>query len=81
MLQCSPRKGTFHAHYAVFQRPEYWRQRAEEARFLAELMMDETAKKTMLRVAEDCDTFAVRAAMRSLEELFVRRLIDETKES
>ena len=64
-----------------FKDPEYWNQRAEEARVLAELMMDETAKKTMLTVAEDCDTFAVRAAMRSLEELFVRRLIDETKES
>ena len=64
-----------------FKDPEYWRQRAEEARVLAELMMDETAKKTMLTVAEDCDTFAVRAAMRSLEELFVRRLIHETKGS
>jgi hypothetical protein len=63
-----------------FKDPEYWRQRAEEARVLAELTMDETAKKTMLRVAEDCD-IAVRAVMRSLEELFVRRLIDETKES
>jgi hypothetical protein len=64
-----------------FNDPEYWRQRAEEARVLAELMMDETAKETMLRVAEDCDTLAVRAAMRSIDQLFVRRLIDETKGS
>jgi hypothetical protein len=61
--------------------PEYWRERAEEARVLAELMMDKTAKEAMLRVAEDCDAFAVRAAMRSIDELFVRRLIDETKGS
>ena len=53
-----------------FKDPEYWRQRAEEARVLAELMMDETAKKTMLTVAEDCDTFAVREAVRSLDEHF-----------
>ena len=45
--------------------PEYWRERAEEARVLAELMMDKTAKEAMLRVAEDCDA----------------RLIDETKGS
>jgi CYTH domain-containing protein len=45
-----------------FNDPECWRQRAEEARVLAELMVDETAKETMLRVAEDCDTLAVRAA-------------------
>jgi hypothetical protein len=61
--------------------PEYWDQRAKEARRLAERMIDETAKQTMLSVAEVCDRFAVWAAMRSLEELFVRRLIDETKES
>ena len=64
-----------------FKDPEYWNQRAEEARVLAELMMDETAKKTMLSVAADCDRFAVRAAMRSIDELFVRRVIDETEGS
>jgi hypothetical protein len=61
--------------------PKYWDQRAKEARLLAERMIDETAKRTMLSVAEDCDRFAVKAAMRSLDELFVRRVIDEMKGS
>ena len=61
--------------------PKYWDQRAKEARLLAERMIDETAKRTMLSVAEDCDRFAVKVAMRSLDELFVRRVIDEMKGS
>ena len=60
---------------------EFWHQRAEEARGAAERMIDQTAKQTMLRVAEDCETFSVRAAMRSIDELFVRRVIDETEGS
>ena len=59
--------------------PEYWHQRAKEARRLAERMSDETAKQTMLVVAEDCDRFAVKAAMGSIDELFVRRVIGEMK--
>ena len=64
-----------------FNDPDYWHQRAEEARSLAERMSDETAKQTMLMVANDCDGFAVRAATRSIDELFARRIINETKES
>ena len=64
-----------------FNDPKYWHQRAEEARALAELMNGETAKQTMLRIAEDCDEFAVRATIRALEELTVRRFISETKGS
>ena len=64
-----------------FNDPEYWQLRAEEARELAERMSDETAKETMLMVAKDCDEFAVRAAMRSIDQLAVRRLIGETKGS
>ena len=55
--------------------------RAIIARSLAERMSDETAKQTMLVVAEDCDRFAVKAAMGSIDELFVRRVIDEMKGS
>ena len=50
--------------------PQYWHQRAEEARHLAARMTDETAKQTMLMVAEDCDSFAVAAIMRYFEKLF-----------
>jgi hypothetical protein len=49
--------------------PEYWHQRAKEARRLAEGMIDERAKQTMLSVAEACDGFAIRAAIYSIEEL------------
>ena len=55
--------------------PEYWHQRAKEARRLAERMIDETAKQTMLSVAEECDGFAVWAAMCSIYELAVRAAI------
>jgi hypothetical protein len=47
-----------------FNDPEHWRQRAEEARVLAEQMNDETSKQMMLRIADDYDKLAVRAAMR-----------------
>ena len=35
--------------------PEYWDQRAKEARRLAERMSDETAKQAMLMVAQVCE--------------------------
>ena len=41
---------------------EHWRRRAEESRVLA--MNDETSKHMMLRIADDYDRLAVRAAMR-----------------
>ena len=64
-----------------FNHPGYWHRRAEEARALAQQMSNEKAKETMLMVAADCDRFAVRAAMRSIDELFVRRIINEMKGS
>jgi hypothetical protein len=42
-------------------------------------MTDETAKQTLLTVAEDCDSFAVTAVMRYFEKLFASRVIDETE--
>jgi hypothetical protein len=56
--------------------PEYWQQRAKEARLLAERMPDETAKQTMLSVAKECDKFAIKAAMCSIHELAVSRVTD-----
>jgi hypothetical protein len=38
---------------------------------LAERMPDETVKQTMLSVAEECDGFAIKAAMCSIYELAV----------
>ena len=60
--------------------PEYWDQRAKEARRLAERMSDE-AKQTMLMVAEMCDRFAAGAAMCSIYELAISHVIDRTKGS
>jgi hypothetical protein len=44
-------------------------------------MRDETAKRTMLRVADVYEMVAVRAAKRSIDELFVRRIVNKTKGS
>ena len=44
-------------------------------------MSDETAKQTMLMVAEVCDRFAIGAAICSIYELGVSHVIDRTKES
>ena len=60
--------------------PEYWQQRAKEARLLAERMPDETVRQTMLAVAEDYDRFAVMVAIHSVEET-VGLVIDEVKRS
>ena len=41
-----------------FNDPDHWRHRAEETRILAQQMSDETAKKLMLKIADDCETLA-----------------------
>jgi hypothetical protein len=61
--------------------PEYWQQRAKEAHLLAERISDKTVKQTVLSVAEECDGFAIWAAMCSIYELAVCRVTDETKGS
>jgi hypothetical protein len=45
--------------------PEHWRNRAEQARTLANQMSDEVSKQTMLRIAADYDRLAERAALRA----------------
>jgi hypothetical protein len=45
--------------------PEHWRQRAEEARALADQMNDEASKQAMLRIVADYDRLAERAALRA----------------
>lgn len=41
--------------------PEHWRERAREARRLAEQMADDEARLRMLRIAEDYEKIAGRA--------------------
>ncbi|MBV9289697.1 MAG: hypothetical protein JO288_18115 [Hyphomicrobiales bacterium] len=46
--------------------PEHWRSRAEEARTIAEQMMDRDAIATMLKVAEQYEEMAQKAERRRL---------------
>jgi hypothetical protein len=44
--------------------PKHWRDRAVEARAMAEDMKDPQSKQTMLNIAADCDGLAKRAEQR-----------------
>jgi rubrerythrin len=44
--------------------PAHWRQRADEARALAEQITDRDARQMMLRIAEDYEKLAKRAEER-----------------
>jgi hypothetical protein len=45
--------------------PEHWRSRAREARAIAEQMIDADSRSAMLRIADDYDRLAERAAQRA----------------
>jgi hypothetical protein len=51
---------------------DHWRSRSEETRLIAELMIDQTAIATMLKVAAQYNELAVRAEWRRLAESQVR---------
>jgi hypothetical protein len=45
--------------------PEHWRSRAKEARAIADQMTDADSRSAMLRIADDYDRLAERAAQRA----------------
>jgi hypothetical protein len=49
--------------------PGHWRQRAEEARKMAETMIDPQSKAVMLTIANDYDGLAERAAARAERQM------------
>ena len=51
-----------------FNNPRYWNRRAEEARAMAKQMSSDLSRKMMLKVADDYDGLAVRAAVRFINE-------------
>jgi hypothetical protein len=52
----------------VLNDPAHWRQRAEEARAMAEVISDPGAKQTMLRVAAGYEEMARKAERRILTQ-------------
>ena len=52
----------------IFDDPKHWRQRAEEARVLAEQMSDAASREMMLGIAKDYERLATRAEQRAQEE-------------
>jgi hypothetical protein len=52
----------------IFDDPKHWRQRAEQARALAEQMSDPASREMMLGIAKDYERLAERAEQRAQEE-------------
>jgi hypothetical protein len=52
----------------LFDDPKHWRQRAEQARALAEQMSDLASREMMLGIVKDYEQLAERAEQRAQEE-------------
>jgi hypothetical protein len=52
----------------VFDDPKHWRQRAEQARALAEQMSDPTSREMMLGIVKDYERLAEWADQRAQDE-------------
>jgi CHASE3 domain sensor protein len=48
----------------LYNDPEHWRERAEDARALARLMSDPVGKEVMMEIADSYDRLAARAVER-----------------
>jgi hypothetical protein len=52
--------------YSRIDDPKLWRERAEEARRIAEMLADLSARTNMRRIAEACEEMAERAERNKL---------------
>ena len=52
--------------YSIWNDPKTWRQRAEEARALADVMSDSGARENMLKIAESYEEMAKKAEERPI---------------
>jgi len=53
---------------SILDDPEHWRERAEEARTLADQLSDPESKRTMLRIAKDYERMAEHAEVRAIRQ-------------
>jgi len=53
---------------SILDDPEHWRERAEEARTLADQLSDPESKRTMLRIANDYERMAEHAKVRAIRQ-------------
>jgi hypothetical protein len=51
--------------HSILDDPEHWRQRAEEARSIADQLSDPESKRTILRIANDYERMAEHAEVRA----------------
>jgi hypothetical protein len=53
---------------SIFDEPEHWRERAKEARNVAEQLTDPTVRAMMSRIAEDYERLAEHAQRRATQQ-------------
>jgi predicted Rossmann-fold nucleotide-binding protein len=63
-FQKHPKDGIAQPQLHLLNDPKHWRDRAEEARTMAERMMDDYAKEAMMRIADEYDRLADQAEQR-----------------
>jgi hypothetical protein len=51
---------------SILDDPEHWRERAEEARRIANRLSDPASREAMLRIAADYERIAAQAQMRAV---------------
>lgn len=50
---------------SLYNKPEHWRRRAQQMRFVAQAIADAKSRAIMLKIAEDYEKLAERAEIRT----------------